>query len=60
VVYYRLHGSPDMYYSSYDAGYLERLANRLHQARRASVWCIFDNTARGAATLNAIDLIERL
>jgi uncharacterized protein YecE (DUF72 family) len=49
-----------MYYSSYDAGYLERLANRLHQARRASVWCIFDNTARGAATLNAIDLIERL
>ena len=60
VVYYRLHGSPDMYYSSYDAGYLERLANRLRQARRAPVWCIFDNTARGAATLNAIDLIERL
>jgi hypothetical protein len=26
----------------------------------APVWCIFDNTALGAATANAIDLIERL
>jgi uncharacterized protein YecE (DUF72 family) len=60
VVYYRLHGSPDMYYSSYDAGYLERLAARLHHVRRSPAWCIFDNTARGAATLNAIALIERL
>lgn len=60
VVYYRLHGSPDMYYSSYDASYLDRLAERLRQLRRVPAWCIFDNTARGAATLNAIDLIERL
>lgn len=60
VVYYRLHGSPDMYYSSYDAGYLDRLADRLAHVKRVPVWCIFDNTARGAATLNAIDLIARL
>jgi uncharacterized protein YecE (DUF72 family) len=60
VVYYRLHGSPDVYYSSYDAGYLDRLADRISHARRVPVWCIFDNTARGAATLNAIDLIARL
>jgi uncharacterized protein YecE (DUF72 family) len=60
VVYYRLHGSPDMYYSSYDAAHLNRLAGRMRLARRAPVWCIFDNTARGAATLNAIDLLERL
>jgi uncharacterized protein YecE (DUF72 family) len=56
VVYYRLHGSPHMYYSSYDAAYLDRLADRMRRVRRSPVWCIFDNTARGAATLNAIDL----
>ena len=60
VVYYRLHGSPDMYYSSYDAAYLDRLAQRLRQVRRVPAWCVFDNTARGAATLNGIDLRERL
>ncbi len=26
----------------------------------ASVWCIFDNTASGAATENALDLQARL
>lgn len=60
VVYYRLHGSPDMYYSSYDASYLDRLADRLRHIRRVPAWCVFDNTARGAATLNAIGLLERL
>jgi uncharacterized protein YecE (DUF72 family) len=60
IVYYRLHGSPDMYYSSYDAAYLDRLAARLRQIRRAPAWCIFDNTARGAATINAMDLLQRL
>jgi uncharacterized protein YecE (DUF72 family) len=60
VVYYRLHGSPDMYYSSYDAAYLERLAERMRLIRRVPIWCIFDNTARGAATLNAIDLLALL
>jgi uncharacterized protein YecE (DUF72 family) len=60
IVYYRLHGSPDMYYSSYDRAYLDRLADRMRHIRRVPVWCIFDNTARGAATLNAIDLNEML
>lgn len=60
VVYYRLHGSPDMYYSSYDAVYLGRLAARVQLLRRRPVWCIFDNTARGAATLNAIELNNML
>jgi uncharacterized protein YecE (DUF72 family) len=60
VVYYRLHGSPDMYYSSYEPGYLDHLAERMRHIMRAPVWCIFDNTARGAATLNALELIERL
>ena len=60
VIYYRLHGSPQMYYSSYTPEYLDRLAARLTTGPRVPVWCVFDNTARGAATLNAIDLLERL
>lgn len=60
VLYYRLHGSPQMYYSSYPPEYLDRLAERLRLARRMPAWCVFDNTARGAATLNAIDLLARL
>jgi uncharacterized protein YecE (DUF72 family) len=60
VLYYRLHGSPDMYYSSYDAAYLDSVAARMRSVRRTPVWCIFDNTARGAATLNAMELIDRL
>jgi uncharacterized protein YecE (DUF72 family) len=60
VIYYRLHGSPQMYYSSYTPEYLDRLAERLIGSRRIPVWCVFDNTARGAAPLNAIDLLDRL
>ena len=62
IAYYRLHGSPVMYYSSYDDEYLDRLALRLREAATAaqSVWCIFDNTARGAATMNALSMPGRL
>jgi uncharacterized protein YecE (DUF72 family) len=58
VVYYRLHGSPQMYYSSYSLKYLDALALRLRGIRGVPVWCIFDNTARGAAVGNAIQLTE--
>ncbi len=60
VAYFRLHGSPVMYHSSYDVRYLDRLAQRIQAFTRIPVWCIFDNTARGAATLNAIDLLSML
>lgn len=61
VAYFRLHGSPQMYYSSYSDEYLDRLADRMRQlAARSPVWCVFDNTARGAATLNGFDLQRRL
>ena len=60
VAYFRLHGSPVMYHSSYDADYLDRLATRINAFTKTPVWCIFDNTARGAASLNAIDLLRRL
>ena len=55
LVYYRLHGSPKVYYSAYADEYLEALAKTLtRSARTAEVWCIFDNTAEGAATANAL------
>ena len=62
LVYVRLHGSPEIYYSTYDEAYLDRLAVRMrhYAARAGEVWCIFDNTALFAATPNALGLIERL
>ena len=61
LAYYRLHGSPRVYYSAYDDAALEALASKLRSAgRRGIVWCIFDNTAAGAATGNALHLRERL
>jgi uncharacterized protein YecE (DUF72 family) len=54
LVYFRLHGSPRKYWSSYPAGYLESLAQTLRAAAPAAeTWCIFDNTASGAALENA-------
>jgi uncharacterized protein YecE (DUF72 family) len=62
VIYVRLHGSPEIYYSTYDQPYLDRLAERMREyaTRAREVWCIFDNTALFAATPNALDLIGRL
>ena len=53
--YHRLHGSPRTYHSSYPREYLEQVAARL-RAERVETWCIFDNTASGAALANALDL----
>jgi uncharacterized protein YecE (DUF72 family) len=57
-VYLRLHGSPRVYYSSYEPPLLQSLAARLRQASAegAESWCIFDNTASGAAAGNALEL----
>ena len=59
LVYHRLHGSPRTYYSAYGPAYLDALATRL-SAATVEAWCIFDNTASGAATGNALDVLERL
>jgi uncharacterized protein YecE (DUF72 family) len=58
LVYVRLHGSPRIYYSAYDAPLLASLAHRIAmEIRKArTVWCIFDNTAAGAAAHNALAL----
>ena len=61
LVYYRLHGSPEMYRSSYAGKFLEEMAGLLSTAAAsAPVWCIFNNTAAGAAIENALALQERL
>ena len=61
VAYFRLHGSPVMYQSSYSDEYLSLLSMRIRGlGERAPVWCVFDNTARGAATINALELRDRL
>jgi uncharacterized protein YecE (DUF72 family) len=62
IAYYRLHGSPRMYYSPYDGGYLAGVASRLASHQRAGIpsWCIFDNTASGAAAANALELTRLL
>ena len=58
LVYYRLHGSPRMYYSDYEPSRLVDVAERLRRAAAggADAWCIFDNTTLGAATGNALAL----
>ena len=60
--YLRLHGSPRMYYDSYADEVIDRVATRLQQPGHGTTqrWCIFDNTARGHATRNALDLLVRL
>jgi uncharacterized protein YecE (DUF72 family) len=57
LIYIRLHGSPRTYWSRYDAAYIARLADRLRCTPPAvDAWCVFDNTAAGAALENAIEL----
>lgn len=57
--YFRLHGSPIMYRSSYGDGRLEGYARALAGAN-GPAWCIFDNTASSEATGDAIALIGLL
>ncbi len=61
--YRRLHGSPRMYYSAYDAQYLQAAAALILASAPAQTgaehWCIFDNTAGGAAWSDA-QLLQRM
>jgi uncharacterized protein YecE (DUF72 family) len=60
LTYFRWHGSPRIYYSAYDDLALCSLKMALCEAERSSytVYCILDNTAAGAATRNALDLLR--
>jgi uncharacterized protein YecE (DUF72 family) len=56
LAYYRLHGSPKMYYSSYSDEDITQITGELkkREAEGTRTWCIFDNTAEFAATANAL------
>jgi uncharacterized protein YecE (DUF72 family) len=55
--YYRLHGSPQMYYSEYTVEFLRQFKKHV-ALNRAGAWVIFDNTALGHAYHNALALME--
>jgi uncharacterized protein YecE (DUF72 family) len=58
--YWRLHGSPVIYRSSY-ADRIDRYASLLSDdAAERDVWCIFDNTASSAGAGDALALAEAL
>jgi uncharacterized protein YecE (DUF72 family) len=60
--YWRLHGSPTMYRSSYGDDAIEAYAARIQAANGAEFepWCVFDNTAASEATGNALSLMAKL
>jgi len=57
LVYYRLHGSPRIYYSNYEDNFLAMRAASIHGRKNA--WVIFDNTALSHAYPNAL-LFQKL
>jgi len=60
--YFRLHGSPVPYRSSYDEARLDGYAALIRDDLAADrpAWCMFDNTASSAATGNALSLMDKL
>ncbi len=57
--YVRWHGSPRVYWSAYGEERLAALAEQANEeAKQATVWCVFDNTASGAALADALRLRE--
>jgi uncharacterized protein YecE (DUF72 family) len=62
LVYFRLHGSPDIYRSSYAQDRLMEIADCLRSAVRtgSDAWCIFDNTTSYAAAGDALALLRTL
>lgn len=55
--YWRLHGTPVIYRSSYHDR-IDVYRSRLQNAAAASVWCIFDNTASSAGAGDALALMQ--
>lgn len=56
IAYFRLHGAPRTYYSRYAEEAIGSIAMRLRRNKAPEQWCIFDNTAAGAAIDNALEL----
>ena len=61
VVYYRLHGSPQKYWSVYEPARILSWARALASlAPRTLAWCVFDNTAGGGGAANALQMATAL
>ncbi|HEX5284944.1 MAG TPA: DUF72 domain-containing protein [Bryocella sp.] len=60
LCYWRLHGQPRTYYSAYDPAFLREFAQKVRETSSAEQWVIFDNTALGHATGNALELMRAL
>jgi uncharacterized protein YecE (DUF72 family) len=62
LAYHRLHGSPKVYHSAYPPTAIGTVARHLSEPGPGPQerWCIFDNTALGEATGNALDLLSRM
>jgi len=60
LTYYRLHGLPRTYWSNYPAEDLARWAKTIQEHCSKMNWVIFDNTAAGCATVNALLLRDLL
>jgi uncharacterized protein YecE (DUF72 family) len=58
LAYYRLHGSPRIYYSNYEEPFFSGLAERVKTLKNA--WIIFDNTALSHAYSNALSFQKLL
>jgi uncharacterized protein YecE (DUF72 family) len=58
LIYYRLHGSPRMYYSAYSDEFVRGLAVKIAASTSKSrdIWCIFDNTVAHESWRNALQL----
>lgn len=57
--YWRLHGAPRTYYSEYSEAFLKDFAAQLRTGKprpNTETWIIFDNTALGHGTANALGL----
>lgn len=54
TAYYRFHGVPKLYYSSYDDAFLEKVVQTLHGDKKIKeAFLYFNNTAEAAALQNA-------
>jgi len=57
--YFRWHGSPHRYWSSYGCDWLRARRDEIARLpRSADCWCVFDNTAGGAALGNALEFSD--
>jgi uncharacterized protein YecE (DUF72 family) len=61
IVYYRLHGSPNKYWSIYEPHRVSAWSRALCSLPRGTPgWCVFDNTAVGGAAGNALQMTEEI